>query len=287
MDRTTAPSRPPRPALRPVAGVAAAVALAAALAGCGSDLLGPATTTPAPTSTSTASTTSTTAPLTGEVAVAWPVTACQNGAGGPAGPQGTTTWKPSVILAPIPTALVGKVAFYSDGVHTVLAPTGWTCVEATSPQGATELAVYPSQNPAPPAPGAPTPGTEGVYASFDTTGHTSGVALVCPFFTIPSWQARSASCPPGKPPGEQSTSATPDIVAVTDPSGVAGSLPASGGSLAVTGVVLFPQTTAATSYGSPAAVAAESCALSDPTLCPTVLSDFEVREFPVPVGTGG
>jgi len=35
-------------------------------------------------------------------------------------------------------------------------------------------------------------------------------------------------------------------------------------------------------YGSSVAVDAESCALADAALCPTVLSDFEVREFPVP-----
>ena len=65
--------------------------------------------------------------------------------------------------------------------------------------------------------------------------------------------------------------------------GVVGSLTGSGGPGSTTGVVLFPQIPSAISYGSPIAVAAESCALTESTLCPTVLSDFEVREFPVPV----
>ena len=38
--------------------------------------------------------------------------------------------------------------------------------------------------------------------------------------------------------------------------------------------------------GSPVAVARESCSLVDGSLCPTVLSDFEVREFPVPLARG-
>jgi len=69
---------------------------------------------------------------------------------------------------------------------------------------------------------------------------------------------------------------------VADAAGVVGSLAASGGQSVVTGVVLFPQIPSAISYGSPIAVAAESCALTAPSLCPTILSDFEVREFPVP-----
>ena len=75
---------------------------------------------------------------------------------------------------------------------------------------------------------------------------------------------------------------TSDAIQVTDPPGTVGSLAASGGPGTVTGVVLFPQIPAAVSYGSPIAVAAESCALADAALCPTVLSDFEVRNFPTP-----
>ena len=50
----------------------------------------------------------------------------------------------------------------------------------------------------------------------------------------------------------------------------------------MTGVVIFPQVPSAVSYGRSEDVVAESCALADPSLCPTILSDFEVREFPGP-----
>ena len=76
---------------------------------------------------------------------------------------------------------------------------------------------------------------------------------------------------------------TPDVVAVTDPGGVAGTLEGSGGINAVTGAVIFPQSMPAVTDGSSVDIAVESCSLTDPSLCPTVLSDFEVREFPVPV----
>jgi hypothetical protein len=220
-------------------------------------------------------------------------------------------------MAPIPTSLVGKVTFYSDGVHTLLGPTGWDCAlvspgtgaVASSPgttasgqtattvapatptagqdaavdaQGATTLAVYPADDPIPPTSGPPPPGTDGIFATYATTGSNAGVDLVCPFFTIPSWQSQSAGCSTTKPFAEVTDVLTPDVTEVTDPAGVVGSLAASGGQGPTTGVVVFPQIPSAISYGSPIAVDMESCALTDASLCPTVLSDFEVREFPVP-----
>ena len=148
--------------------------------------------------------------------------------------------------------------------------------------GSITLAVYPSNDPNPPVTGPPAPGTEGVFATWASTGSKAGIDLVCPFFTIPSWQSNSAGCSTTKPAGELTNSLTPDVTESADPAGVAGSLTASGGQLVATGVVLFPQIPSAINYGSPIAVAAESCVLSDASYCPTVLSDFEVREFPVP-----
>lgn len=211
--------------------------------------------------------------------MAFPVVGCTTGFGTP--PPGQS-WKASILLAPIPTALVGRVEFYTDGPHAVLAPSGWSCVISTAPDGATDLSVEP--------PGesiAPTPGTQGVFATFDTTGRPAGAALVCPFFAIPQWQQQEADCDGQKPPGEFSSLPTPDVATVYDPAGVSGSLAASGGARAVGGTVIFPQVTPAVSDGSSIDVAVESCALVDTSLCATVLADFEVREFPIPGGLGG
>ena len=125
-------------------------------------------------------------------------------------------------------------------------------------------------------------GAEGIFATYATTGSDAGVFLVCPFFAIPSWQSQSTGCTTTKPAGEVTNVLTPDITQVADPPGLVGSLAASGGQGAVAGAVLFPQVPSAISYGSPVAVAAEACSLSTPRLCPAILSDFEVREFPVP-----
>ncbi len=289
------------------------------LAGCGSNLLGSSTTTGGPSAdTSSSGSPSTTVPVNGEVAVAFPVVACTDPANGDAPIKAASGWSPTILLAPVPTSLVGKVAFYTDGVHTILGPSGWTCARvgpgspansgtssqtSTGDQGATgtssatpnwgqdaaigvtgttTLAVFPSNDPNPPTSGPPNPGTEGIFATFATTGTNAGVRLVCPFFTLPSWQTQSAGCSTAKPTGETTNVLTPDVTEITDPAGLVGSLAASGGQGQTSGVVLFPQIASAISNGSPIAVAMESCALTVAALCPTVLSDFDVREFPVP-----
>lgn len=291
-------------------------------AGCGSSLLGTTSSTGVASSTASSGSPSTTVPVNGEVAVAFPVVACTDPAAGGRVVRPRGGWDPTILLAPVPTSLVGKVTFYSDGVHVVLGPTGWTCspvtagpggtqpvpqpgagssassgtTVATAPSavptagqgaaivapGATTLAVYPPNDPLPPTSGPPAPGAEGIFATFATTGSKAGVDLVCPYFTLPSWQSQQAGCSTTKPFGETTNVLTPDVTQVTDPSGLVGGVAASGGPAAVTGVVLFPQVPSAVSSGSPIAVAAESCSLTDAALCPTVLSDFEVREFPVP-----
>ena len=309
--RRRAPRRPHRPL------VALSVAGLGILTGCGSSLLGTSATTGVGTSPTTpAGTSSTTVPLHGEIAVAFPVVPCTDPANGNSPLKASSGWNPTIILAPIPTSLAGKVTFYTDGAHTLLGPTGWTCAlvssgspanatTTTSPvvgtpatsqpglptsgqmaaigtAGATTLAVFPPNDPNPPVTGPPAPGTEGVFATYATTGSNAGVDLVCPFFVIPSWQSQSAGCSTSKPAGELTNPVTPDVMAVADAGGVVGSLAASGGQLSATGVVLFPQIPSAISYGSPIAVAQESCVLSNASLCPTVLSDFDVREFPTP-----
>ena len=287
------------------------------LAGCGSNLLSTSSSGTDTTTSTTPGSPSTTVPVNGEVSVAFPVVACVTGFGTPI--KSPTGWNPTILVAPIPTSLVGKVTFYSDGVHILLGPVGWTCAlvasgdsgqgssattTTTTPTGATgttvpaaaltgqsaamtsngstTLALYPPNDPTPPTSGAPAAGSEGIFATYASTGSPAGIDLVCPFFTIPSWQAHSAGCSTSKPTGELSNALTPDVTAVADPAGVTGSLAASGGQEAVNGVVIFPQVPSAVSYGRSENVVAESCALVDPSLCPTIVSDFEVREFPVP-----
>jgi hypothetical protein len=251
------------------------------LAGCGSSLIGPASTTPTSSAASVSSTTPSTG-VSGSVGVAYPVVACTSALGAPLGTEG---WKPTVLLAPVPTALVGKVEFYSDGVHTVLGPVGWTCAQTAGSPGASGLDVSPPGVPNPSG-SIPAAGQQGIFSIFASTGQAEGVALVCPFFTVPKWQQTEAKCTGIKPVGEQSSLPTPDVASVTDPPGAAGSLEGSGGSQPVTGTVIFPQVVPQVTYGSPVMIAVESCSLTDASLCPTILADFDVREFPVPLTAG-
>ena len=148
--------------------------------------------------------------------MAFPVVACTTSSGAPLAPGG---WSPTILLAPIPTALVGKVEFYSDGVHTVLGPSGWSCSQAASNQGASGLVVSPPGTATPPVAVIPAAGSDGVFAIFDNTGTVQGISLVCPYFIIPSWQKSEAHCSGIKPAGEQTSMPTPDVVVVTDPGG--------------------------------------------------------------------
>ena len=274
------PTVPSPSGIRWSRSVVTLIAAAVALSGCGSSLFAASSTTTPPSNVPAG--TASTAPLNGEVAVAFPVVTCTTSTGASLGSQG---WKPSILVAPIPTTLVNKVEFYSDGTHILLGPTGWSCAQTQVTGGGTGLVVYPPTLPIPPVDGAPGPGTQGVFATFDTTGHVQGILLVCPFFTLPTWQTQEAKCTGFKPNGEQSSMPTPDLASVTDPAGIVGSLEGSGGVGPVTGTVIFPQVEPAVTNGSSVSVAEESCSLPDASLCPTVLSDFDVREFPVPGST--
>jgi len=135
MTRSPAVRRPCRPLARQLSVLS--VAGLGLLAGCGSSLLGSTSSTIASsTATTGADTPSTTVPVNGEVAVAFPVVACVDPSYGGSAIKASSGWHPSIMVAPVPTSLVGKVTFYSDGVHTLLAPSGWTCaLVAPAPTG--------------------------------------------------------------------------------------------------------------------------------------------------------
>jgi len=137
---------------------------------------------------------------------------------------------------------------------------------------------YPLGQPNPTASASePVPGTQIIAATFDYTGHVPGVDLACPYF--PKVASASEPCPSSVPSGEEVHQLTPDVVTITDPKGVKGVLDGSGGSTAVTGVMIVPQ---APNLINGVAIAEESCSLSNAALCPSILQDFLVRQFPVP-----
>jgi hypothetical protein len=194
-----------------------------------------------------------------------------------------TAWRPTALVATVPSSLVGKVALYSGGTETLLGPTGWACSQLLAADGSSAVAVYPPGTPDPTR-SQPSPGTDLVDADFDYTGHGPGTDLVCPYFP-PADPSEYPGCTTTPPAGEIGTKLTPDIVSITDPAGVKGTLAGSGGPEAVTGALIVPHAAAGSSASLN--VAEESCSLPavQADLCPTILADFEIREFPAPPTT--
>jgi hypothetical protein len=138
--------------------------------------------------------------------------------------------------------------------------------------------VYPTGQANPTTTSAPTDaGSQIISATFDYTAHVPGVDLACPYF--PTEASTNEPCPNSVPSGEQVHQLTPDVVTINDPVAVKGYLNGSGGKIAVSGEMIVPQ---APNLPNGVSIAEESCSLSESTLCPAILEDFLVREFPVP-----
>jgi hypothetical protein len=182
-------------------------------------------------------------------------------------------WQPTQLTAEISPSLKGKIAFYSTGTETILAPVGWVCTALVAADGGSSVAVAPLGQRSTES-GSANTDSYSVTALFDYTGHGPGMDLVCPYFPPPD-AAKDPGCETTKPAGEVPAPITNDILSITDPAGVRGHTHAS------VGVLIYPKVHA---YASASVnIAEETCSLSTMVLCPAILSDFQIREFPVPV----
>jgi hypothetical protein len=197
-------------------------------------------------------------------------------------------WVPTRLAATMPAASAQELEFYSAGTETVLGtletllgPRRWSCGQLIAGDGGVGMAVYPpgSANPDGLTQVGVSPGEQVVAARFDYTGHLPGVDVACPYFRSAA-AARGVSCPSRVPAGEKVTQLTSDVVAIRDPAGVKGALAGSGGGRSVSGLMIMPQ---GSDLPSSVGIAEISCSLRSASLCSTILSDFVVRQFPVPV----
>ncbi len=227
----------------------------------------------APPPSTAAATTSTTAASSS--AAVLPVGACSRTFGGPStGPA----WVPTQLAGAIPPTAALHLEFYSIGTETLLGPRGWSCAQLTGADGSAAMDVYPRGQPNPTTGDAePAVGSQIISATFDYTGHVPGVDLACPYF--PREASSEEPCPRSAPTGELVHQLTPDVVTITDPAGIKGALAGSGGPITVTGEMIVPQ---APNLPDGVSIAEESCSLADSALCPSILQDFLVRQFPVP-----
>ncbi len=207
-----------------------------------------------------------------------PVISCSTtyGAGSPPSP---------FVARQLPTTSSTRgVNFYSNGLLTVLAPSGWACSALVAGDGGQRLDVYPPGKPDY-ASELPPKGAKLVEIQGEYTGHIPGAQLVCSLFPrsaaasevnqdgLPGPQCRA-------PTGERTIQLTPDVVTFNDPAGVAGTGSGSGGTLSSIGAVMYPQL--AFSATDSVNVAVLSCTLpaNQANLCRAIEGDFLVRNPP-------
>ncbi len=193
----------------------------------------------------------------------------------------TTPWVPTQLPVSLPRRSASRVAFYSNGFVTVLAPRGWSCAGVDAANGGRSLSVFPPGRADPLGADRPASDTAGVTVLVDYTGHGPGAQLVCSLFprTRAAALARSIIDCPGPPPREAVERPTPDVALFRDPPGVAASGSPSGGRSAASGVAIFPQLNP---EPSSVPVAKATCTLPPATsgLCSAVIADFLTRSLP-------
>jgi hypothetical protein len=187
----------------------------------------------------------------------------------------------------LPTSSPGRgLTFYSNGLITVLGPSGWTCGALVAADGGQKLDVYPPGRPGYSTTLAPK-GAALVEVTAEYTGHLPGAEVVCALFphSAAAAEVKAAALPCPAAAREERTSLTSDVVTFRDPAGVTGAGAGSGGRLTSSGAGVYPQL----GSGSQASVNVSllSCTLpkKSASLCGAILRDFVVRDQPSDAAT--
>lgn len=204
-----------------------------------------------------------------------PVTACPT-------TYGAGTRRP-FVASRLPTqGGTAGLSFYSNGLLTVLAPTGWSCSALVAADGGERLDAYPPGGPDL-STTSPAVGTELVQVDGEYTGHGPGALFICPLFPgspAATFMHGTPPCPEA-PPGQVTTPITADVVTFRDPPGTRGSGAGSGGALTSIGAAVYPQVGRPEPAGG-VPVDVLSCTLDTARsrLCPAIEADFLVRYGP-------
>ena len=263
---------------------ASLASLAMLLAACASPgIRAQNTTTSTVTSTTTAATTTTSQPIASTSSfTVLPVVPCPTSYG--AG-SGSNPYIPRHLPA---AGTVTGLSFYSNGLLTVLAPSGWACGALVAADGGQLLDAFPPGSPDY-STHEPPPGGELVQLAVDYTGHGPGALLVCPLFPGSPAVTFDQGVPPCPtlPPAETTSRVTDDIVAFADPPGVKGTGAGSGGSLASTGDAVYPRVGPSDPPGG-VTVSVLSCTLPSASAhaCQAVEADYLIRQAPSYTGKG-
>jgi hypothetical protein len=180
------------------------------------------------------------------------------------------------------------VSIYTNGLLTVMGPSGWACNGLVAGDGGENLVVVPpgSANSSG-GDGGILPGHAAVEFDAEYTGHLPGAYFICPLFpgSAAASFANSSGIKCGTPATDQHIDRlTKDVVSFTDPAGVKGSGAGSGGKLTSVGVAIYPQTLPAPQSVN---VFQLSCTVPKKLAshCSAIVADFMVRNAPVYAGT--
>lgn len=180
------------------------------------------------------------------------------------------------------TTTAHGLSFYSNGLLTVLGPSGWTCAALVAGDGGQSLVVYPA--------GAPNyadveipKGAAVVQVLGDYTGHIPGADMVCGLFpksAAATYIEQGGETCPTLPAGQKAKQLTPDVVTFSDSADVVGSAAGSGGSLTSTGAIVYPQL--AFDDQDSVNITQLSCTLPKKlaSVCSAITGDFVVRNPP-------
>ena len=203
-------------------------------------------------------------PADAPVTVSLPVTACATSTGADEAPPSP----PATTDVTVAASLAGRVGVYGDGYDLVMGPAGWSCEAQIGADGSTSLRIW-------------SPGDVNAQVIAETNGGCYGCALIlaCSTFAAASEQYAIdfGLCDAQRPPEEQVAAETAELIAFTDPPGVAGTGTGSGGTYDARGLVWY------SNDGDAAFASKVTCTLApaDGDLCGPVL-DFARALLPAP-----
>jgi hypothetical protein len=174
---------------------------------------------------------------------------------------------PQQLPVALPKRVARRLAFYSNGRITLLAPKGWSCAGLVAADGSEQLEAYPKGK-------VPKPGGkvgEAVLVVAEYTGHGPGAQLVCPYFPDSAaahfFGPEGPACP-ALPEGRIVQHETDDVATFTDPVGTRGE-------------VIYPQVAAEPSPGVPVTYAECTLRGARKAMCTPILDDVLSRRPPV------
>lgn len=180
---------------------------------------------------------------------------------GQSGPP-KTTGTPRVVDAP--AEMAARLAVYTSGGLSIVAPRGWACEGVVAVDGSESLGIFPPGSEKPSGPFEASVG-QGVTAEAIPACRGCMAARACPLFPTAVKDSAGIPCAEVAPATERVGRQSASMVFFEDPPGVSGDGNPSGGPYPANGVLLYEP-----------GVSGATCTMpeADHSLCTAVLNDF-------------